>query len=205
MSKRRTILTISIATITFACAVLFRESVNPWISTTAAALFSLLLATPHAKREVRALFEVKGSAVFVAAALGALLAGLTHGAYRLADTYAPVLTAGVPDLYAAIEANPGPRLAIPLVVIIVFAEEVIWRGLVIHKLKEKLASVWVFFAAVALYVVPQIASGSWELVLAATVLGGIFGWQRMASGRLADPLVTHLVWTITVFCVFPLY
>jgi len=204
MNNRRAILAITFATIAFACAVFFRESVNPWLSTTLAALVSLVLVSPQTKSELRALADVQLRAVLLAGALGGLLAGLTHAVYQLADAYAPVLTSGVPGLYTALEATPGPQLAMPLVVLVVFAEELIWRGVVIQKLRERLADAWVFVAAVALYVLPQLPSGSWELVLAASGLGGIFAWQRMATGRLADPLVTHLVWSLGVFCVFPL-
>ena len=203
MGDKRAMITVGVATMAFGCAVLFRNTVNPWLSTTAAAAVALWLAGSHTKSELRALLRTPWRAKAGAIAFGLLLAAATHIAFGLANIYAPALTRGVPELYSAIQATPGPVYAIPLVILIVFAEEVVWRGLVIHELNRRIGPTLVFVVAVLLYVLPQLVSGSWELIVVAAMLGCVFVWQRLTTGRLGDPFVTHLVWSVAVFVVFP--
>ena len=55
-----------------------------------------------------------------------------------------------------------------------------------------------------LYVLPQLAGGVPLLIVAATLLGALFATQRLVTGRLVDPLLTHVVWSVSVFVVVPL-
>jgi len=55
-----------------------------------------------------------------------------------------------------------------------------------------------------MYVVPQLVGGVPLLILAATLLGSLFAAQRLVTGRLTDALLTHVVWSVAVFVVFPL-
>lgn len=56
----------------------------------------------------------------------------------------------------------------------------------------------------ALYVVPQLVGGVPLLIVAATLLGSLFAAQRLVTGRLADALLTHVLWSVAVFVVVPL-
>jgi len=202
VSRSRAAATVLFAIASFGAAVALRAHINPWISTTAAALLSLALAWPLVRSELR-VTERTWTSVVLSLALGGVLALLTHGAYRVALEIVPELVAAVPALYESLEAPPGPLIAAPLVVLIVFVEEIVWRGVLVRALSEQPAMVVFLFAVVA-YVVPQLASGAIELVLAALVLGSLFTLQRQVTRRLLDPVLTHAVWSLSIFCLFPL-
>jgi uncharacterized protein len=58
--------------------------------------------------------------------------------------------------------------------------------------------------SVVLYMLPQLAGGVVLLMVAAAVLGTVFAAQRLRTGRLTEPLLTHAVWSIAIFVVMPL-
>jgi len=57
--------------------------------------------------------------------------------------------------------------------------------------------------SVALYVVPQLPGHVPVLIAAAAGLGSVFAAQRLVTGRLSDALITHAIWSVAVFVVFP--
>jgi hypothetical protein len=57
--------------------------------------------------------------------------------------------------------------------------------------------------SVALYVLPQLPGHVPVLIAAATGLGAVFTAQRLRTGRLTDSIVTHAIWSVAVFVVFP--
>ncbi len=94
----------------------------------------------------------------------------------------------------------------PLVVATTLAnglgEEVFFRGALYAALDADRAVV----ASTAVYTLATVATRNPALVLAAGVMGTLFGLQRRASGGLQAPLLTHLTWsTLMVRYLPPLF
>jgi membrane protease YdiL (CAAX protease family) len=53
------------------------------------------------------------------------------------------------------------------------------------------------------YTVATLATGNVMLGFAAIVLGFIVGLQRRASGGILAPILTHLVWSVTMLYALP--
>ncbi len=70
-------------------------------------------------------------------------------------------------------------------------EEVFFRGALYSALPRERA----VLASTAVYTAATVATRNPALVLAATVMGGLFGLQRRATGGLQAPLLTHLTWS----------
>jgi uncharacterized protein len=70
------------------------------------------------------------------------------------------------------------------------AEEVFFRGALYETVGDKHAVA----ATTAVYTLTTLATRNPALVLAAGVMGGVFGLQRRASGGIQAPLLTHLTW-----------
>ncbi len=84
---------------------------------------------------------------------------------------------------------------LPLVLLTAYAnalgEEVFFRGALYAALPAHRAVP----ASTAVYAVTTVATRNPSLVLAATVMGTLFGMERRASGGLQASLLTHLTWT----------
>lgn len=136
------------------------------------------------------------------AALGVLLAVLSHAAYRAAVPLLP-LAEPVAGLYAMLRKPPGPVVGLPLMLLTVVAEEVLFRGLLLDALRPRLGRRAVVVSA-GLYALANLGSGTWVLPVMALLLGLLWGALAERSGGLSVPLWCHLVWDVLVFAVVPL-
>jgi hypothetical protein len=114
----------------------------------------------------------------------------------------------VPFLDAAISsvllfAEEGSE---PLVLLTTYAnaigEEVFFRGALYATLPPRSA----VLTSTGVYALATAATRNPSLVLAAGVMGALFGWQRHVSGGIQAPLLTHLAWsTLMVRFLPPLF
>jgi uncharacterized protein YbjT (DUF2867 family)/membrane protease YdiL (CAAX protease family) len=202
--RRASLAAIAIATVGFAVALLVRERVDPWRATALAAAPAIACAAWALGPRLRPLFAGTRGGALAAIALGVALVAATHGAFQLARALAPALASAVSALYASIQVDASrPTLAL-LTAAVVLGEELVWRGAAIELLAAGRSRLAVGAASTALYLLPQLAGGEPLLIAAAALLGGVFAAQRLRTGRLLDPLLTHAVWSISVFVAVPL-
>jgi membrane protease YdiL (CAAX protease family) len=109
-----------------------REGVNIWIGTGAAAVISWIALGLGARSSLSAAFRAP-SAVNVAAgfAVGIGMSLLTWWLYPLSVELFPPIQGEVETLYALLREPPGPIRAFPVLLLVVAAEELVWRGLAI--------------------------------------------------------------------------
>ena len=62
----------------------------------------------------------------------------------------------------------------------------------------------VVLLSTACYAIPHLCSGSWLLLGVVLICGVIWSSLRVMTGSLVVPLLTHLVWDLGVFVMFPL-
>jgi len=197
---RRAVLAVVVGTAAFGVALALRERIDPWLATAAAAAVATgVAAWALGRARLAALLAVDGRGALGAALLGALLVGATHLAFRLVP---PALGHHVASLYASIDVATPRAARAALTRAVVLAEELVWRGCALALVAApRRASAAL---AVALYALPQLASGEWLLLVAALGLGTLFAVQRLRSGRLVEPLITHAIWSVAIFVVVPL-
>lgn len=133
-------------------------------------------------------------------AVAAVMVAGTHLSFALATALHPEIAADVQGDYAATDIA-GNWSVVPMVMMIVIAEELLWRG----ALMEHLGRTTTQKAAlsVALYVAVQVVTGTWVIVALALVCGVLWTAQRLWARSLVSPLVTHLIWTPTVMVIWP--
>jgi uncharacterized protein len=96
--------------------------------------------------------------------------------------------------------------SMPLVLVTTYAnalgEEVFFRGALYATLPREQA----VLASTGVYALATVTTRNPALVLAASVMGTLFGMQRRASGGLQAPLITHVTWsTLMVRFLPPLF
>lgn len=203
--SRRRWIAVAVATAGFTVALLTKETWNVWLVTGLAAAVSLALAAWSDGRRLLAVLRPRKRDLAAGLGGGVLLVLATHLLYPLADGLLPAFGRLVTYLYADISAPPGPRAALPLTAFVVLAEEAIWRGVLMEELRNRLRRRRLrMTVATLLYAVPHILAGIPVLILAALAMGGVWTALRMATGRLVAPLLCHLVWSMTIFAIWPL-
>ncbi len=194
-----------LSTVLFGVALWFRGSDLLWVASVLTGAVCLALAFWAHPRCLAGLATPTVGRVARGVAGALVMAVGTYAAYAVAATIAPDLTLQTSALYAALDAPPGRWLALPIVALVVAAEEVVWRGLGVELVSREGRPKWVVWAlALSLYVVPQLMGGSMVLILLALVAGGVWTAQRLWEGNVVTPFITHLVWDVIVFVVFPL-
>ena len=196
---------VLVATAGFTLALVAKDVVNVWLLTGLAAAVSIGLAAWSDGRRLAALLRPRKRDLAAGAGAGVALVVATHVLYPLAAELVPAFGRLVEFLYADISVPPGPRAALPLTAVVVLAEEVIWRGVLMEELRHRYRHRRVrVIMATLLYAVPHMLAGIPVLVVAAVTMGAAWTLLRLATGRLVAPLVCHMVWSMTIFAVWPL-
>ena len=133
---------------------------------------------------------------------GLLMTALTYPAFSLAAHLAPWLVTDVAKLYAG--ATGGSLAPAMLwVFVILTAEEVLWRGMLFDALSKVATRRVALALAVLSYGAAQLGTGSWLVVAIALGCGTVWTLQRIVSGSVLCPLISHGIWTPTVLLAHP--
>lgn len=135
--------------------------------------------------------------------------------FVLAGLLATVLPWAESSVDAVLRYAQGSGLAIVLITVFTATcEEYFFRGVLYDQLEERwpgpvsrLPAIGALGAPVLLttlaYVLVTAASGNWSLVLAAAALGLVVGRQRQVTGGLLAPVLTHVIWSVSMILVLP--
>lgn len=100
-----------------------------------------------------------------------------------------------------------PRVAVFFLLLFVTgpSEEIFWRGFLQKNLMTRFGSWWGWIVATLIYAGVHIWSFNFMLIGAAAVAGAFWGYLYMRWERLAPVIVSHSIWSASVFTVLPLY
>lgn len=188
----------------FCVAMGLREVLNIWIGTGAAALASILVLWLGARPAVRSNLKPPTAASLIAGlAVGLVMSLATWWLYPVSVSVFPPIQTEVETLYALLRQAPGPVRALPLLFLVVAAEELVWRGVAIDLFSKSFGPWRAMLFSALLYVLPQLALRSSLLIIVAFLCGLLWGSLRVRTRGLAAPLIAHLVWDILVFVMYP--
>ncbi|MGB5286648.1 MAG: CPBP family intramembrane glutamic endopeptidase [Polyangiales bacterium] len=188
----------------FCVAMGLREVLNIWIGTGAAALASILVLWLGARPVVRSNLKPPTAASLIAGlAVGLFMSLATWWLYPVSVSVFPPIQTEVETLYALLRQAPGPVRALPLLFLVVAAEELVWRGVAIDLFSKSFGPWRAMLFSALLYVLPQLALRSPLLIIVAFLCGLLWGSLRVRTRGLAAPLIAHLVWDILVFVMYP--
>jgi membrane protease YdiL (CAAX protease family) len=174
--------------------------VYAWLGPFAIAVIALILLTSRGRDFVVRDHLVRDA--LIGLGVGVVMTIGTYVAYAVAVHVVPTLPAHVAGLYAA-SRTERPWLAIVWTVVILAAEETLWRGPVFALTEKKWGTRLAVIVSLATYAAAQAGSGSVVVVLAAVICGGIWSAERALTKSFVAPLCSHLVWTPIVIHLFP--
>lgn len=141
-------------------------------------------------------------------ALGAFSAAVLYGVFWLGNALSPLVVRGarqqVTGIYELGEGSSRVWIFLLLFLVTGPGEEIFWRGFVQGQLMEKWGAFWGAAAATLIYGGVHIFSGNLMLVLAALVAGVFWGLQYVWRRDLLALIVSHSLWSATIFALYPI-
>ena len=111
----------------------------------------------------------------------------------------------VDDVYAMKEGQSQVLLALALLFWIGPAEEIFWRGYVQRTLREsKMGDMKAYIITTFIYAAVHVWAFNFMLFMAALVCGAFWGFIYMRKRNLPTVLISHAVWDVAVFILFPI-
>jgi membrane protease YdiL (CAAX protease family) len=142
-------------------------------------------------------------------AVGVLSALVLYGVFWLGNKLSCFLFPGAAQNIAAVYGYKGQasglRIALLMLLIIGPGEELFWRGFLQRHLANRLDGRRGWLWATAIYTAIHVVSGNPMLVVAAGVCGLFWGWLYWKRGSLLLNIVSHTIWDIGVFLLFPFH
>lgn len=154
------------------------------------------------RREAAAWFHVRTRDVLIGILVGGVMTALTYPLYRLAVAWVPRLEPVVAGLY---QTSHKGHLASALlwVLVIIAAEELLFRGAWLVALERHVGSHAALGLSVALYAGAQAFSGSLIVGLLALCCGTLWALERVLTGSIVAPLLSHMIWTPVIILLHP--
>ncbi len=193
---------VIIGTIAVALAWLLTPKYSPWLCH--AALGSVSLAAAFYFGSIDHTANWTKGAGLSGVVLGLILAIMSWIGAPIAARLVPSFGTELRQLYGILHRPPGPINAMPILVLTVIAEELVWRGELVAWLQKRLTVVGTLAISTISYAVPIALSNSPLLVSFAICLGMLFTLQRIILRTWLAPLVAHLVWALLVLVAHPL-
>ena len=143
------------------------------------------------------------------ATIGVIAAVVLYGIFWLGDFVAAALFGFAPKQVEAIYAikQLGHPWLVAAVLLLVTSpgEELFWRGYVLREAVKRWGELRGFLVGAGIYGAVHIPSCNLMLVMAALVAGifwcALYQWRK---GDLIACIVSHALWTVSVFLVFPI-
>ena len=112
---------------------------------------------------------------------------------------------GIEDVYDFKGDASALRIAALMILIIGPGEEIFWRG----YLQRQFAARWGewpgLVIALVIYTGVHVLTGNFMLIMAAFICGLFWGWLYLRYKSMLINVVSHTVWDITVFLLFPFH
>jgi CAAX protease family protein len=166
------------------------------------ALSVMLVIAALSSRDLRRWLRPTRLAVLSGLGVGVAMTLATYPLFALARHLYPGLDGLVSGLYSTAHRTTLWE-ALPWVLAIIFAEELLWRGALLRVLARRVPDAVAMSLSVATYALAQFGTGSWIVMLLALVCGAIWTVQRRLTRSLLSPLLSHLIWTPVVILLHP--
>ena len=141
------------------------------------------------------------------AAIGIASAAFLYAVFALGRVAAlrifPFAASGIWNVYALKTGVPVLRVVLLILFVIGPGEELFWRGFFQERTGATTSRSYGLALTALLYAAVHLASGNIMLVLAAAVCGLFWGWLYLRFRSPVLNLVSHTLWDLAVFVLFP--
>ena len=140
--------------------------------------------------------------------LGPLSAILLYGIFWLGKEFSTLLFPFASKEISNVYFNKT-QLSLPAIGFLLFfimgpAEEIYWHGFVQRSLSERLGPTAGLFLTTAVYSLVHIVALNLMLLVAAALCGLFWGWLYQREQSLIPVILSHSIWDVIIFVIFPL-
>lgn len=138
-------------------------------------------------------------------AIGAALWALFWVGDKVAGWMFPFAEGEIGSIYSMRDGTSYLLIGALLLFVVGPAEEIFWRGFVQEECSKRWSPTVGFIITTAIYALAHIWAMNFMLIAAAAVAGGAWGLlYRLYPQRLWALIISHAVWDVAVFLVFPI-
>ncbi|HPO69530.1 MAG TPA: CPBP family intramembrane metalloprotease [Anaerohalosphaeraceae bacterium] len=153
---------------------------------------------------LKAVFRFDCSAVILGVGSAIILYGLFWLGYWISSAVLPFAASQVQSVYA-VRAGQNPWIITGLLCLIIApAEEIFWRGFVLHRLSRQFGFAAGLAAAAAVYALVHIWSFNLMLSAAAGICGVYWALLFFLTQNLWSCIISHCLWDVMIFVLFPI-
>lgn len=110
----------------------------------------------------------------------------------------------VQNIYQMKSGESQIFLSLLLLFLVGPAEEIFWRGFIQRTMGNKYGEWTALIVTTAIYALVHIWSFNFMLIMAALVCGGFWGLLYKYNKNIVTLIVSHAVWDVAVFIIFPI-
>lgn len=151
-------------------------------------------------------FEFKQRHIWLGVGSAVILYGFfALGDFVLRSLFPGFAPAEIDNVYARREGTDAIWIALLLLFVTSPSEEIFWRGFLQRVLVRKIGPMAGLFLATAIYALVHIWTLNLSLMLAAFTAGLVWGWIYLSERTLVPVIISHALWTVTIFIIIPLH
>ena len=137
--------------------------------------------------------------------IGIVLWGIFWVGDKVATWMFPFADGQIGSIYSMRDGSDYWMIGALLTFVVGPAEEIFWRGFVQEECSKRWTPAIGFLVTTAIYAFAHIWAMNFMLIAAAAVAGGVWGLlYRLYPQRLWALIISHAVWDVAVFLVFPI-
>ena len=177
---------------------------NFWLKLTLSASFLAILALSSSREVWKTLFHFKARYLW----LGPLSAIFLYGIFWMGKEFSTLLFPFASKQISNVYLNKS-QLNLTAIGFLLFfimgpAEEIYWHGLVQRLFSERFGSMAGVLLTAAIYSLVHIFALNLMLLVAAAVCGLFWGWLYQREQSLIPVILSHSIWDVLIFVIFPL-
>lgn len=180
-----------------------KEYVNFWITMGIAGVTLILMSAFFGKDLKKHFFFTRKDLL-----IGMGSAAILYGVFYLGDIFSKLLFDFAQDqvtrIYLMKEGENEWYLGLLLIFLIGPAEEIFWRGYVQRMLEPKYGGWTALIVTALVYALVHIWSFNFMLIMSALVCGTFWGLLYKYNKNLATLIISHALWDVSVFVLFPI-
>ena len=177
---------------------------NFWLTMSLAATTLVAWSTYHDRVDLRTLYVFDPKWI----AIGLFAAALLYLVFFVGDRISTLLfefsKPQIAGIYSTKSQASPVLIGILLLLLIGPAEEIFWRGFAQRRMQNRFGPWTGYLLTTAVYALVHIWAFNFMLLMAALICGLFWGWMYLKYKSVWPGLISHAVWDLLIFVVFPI-
>jgi len=177
---------------------------NFWYKLTISASLLAVLGLTRSRDDWKTLFHFKRRYLWLGPLSAILLYGIFWSGKELSTILFPFASREISTVYFNKAQLNLTAIGLLLFFIMGPAEEIYWHGFVQRSLSKHFGPMRGLFLTTVIYGLVHIFALNFMLLVAASVCGLFWGWLYQREQSLIPVILSHSIWDVLIFVIFPL-